>query len=220
MSAGGANPAADELMDRVYGRQRHIYDLTRKYFLLGRDHLIRELRPPPEGSVLEIGCGTGRNLIAAARVYPDARLFGLDISSAMLATARANIRHAGLDERITLALGDAVTFEPARLFGRSHFDRAFFSYSLSMIPAWREALSHALEVVVTPGGTVLAVDFGPQQRLPRWFRAALYAWLARFHVTPRADLETALHTEARYRGGASDCRPLYRGYAAFGTIAC
>ena len=219
MSAGGANPAADELMDRVYGRQRHIYDLTRKYFLLGRDHLIRELQPPAEGSVLEIGCGTGRNLIAAARAYPAARLFGLDISSAMLTTARANIRHAGLDERITLALGDAVTFEPARLFGRSYFDRAFFSYSLSMIPAWREALAHTLDVVVAPGGTVLAVDFGPQQRLPRWFRAALYAWLAQFHVTPRAELEPALHAAAGYRGGACDCRPLYRGYAAFGTIA-
>ena len=219
MSAGGAHPAADELMDRVYRRQRHIYDLTRKYFLLGRDHLIRELRSPVEGSVVEIGCGTGRNLIAAARAYPDARLFGLDISAAMLATARANIRHAGLDGRVTLALGDAVTFDPSRLFGRSHFDRAFFSYSLSMIPAWREALSHALDAVTAPGGMVLAVDFGQQDRLPYWFRAALFAWLARFHVTPRPDLEPALHATAKHRAEACNCRPLYRGYAAFGTIA-
>ena len=28
------------LMDRIYRRQRHVYDLTRKYYLLGRDELI------------------------------------------------------------------------------------------------------------------------------------------------------------------------------------
>ena len=31
------------LMDRVYRRQRYIYDLTRKYYLFGRDRMIREL---------------------------------------------------------------------------------------------------------------------------------------------------------------------------------
>ena len=129
-----------ELMDQVYRRQRHIYDLTRKYFLLGRDTLIAELRPPPRGNILEIGCGTGRNLVAAARAYPDASLFGLDISSTMLATARANIRRAGLEPRIALARGDAACFDAKALFGRADFDRVFFSYSLSMIPPWREAL--------------------------------------------------------------------------------
>ncbi len=29
-----------ELMDGVYRYQRHVYDLTRKYYLLGRDRLI------------------------------------------------------------------------------------------------------------------------------------------------------------------------------------
>ena len=53
-----------DLMDRIYRHQRHIYDLTRKYYLLGRDELITALAPPGNGSVLEIGCGTGRNLLA------------------------------------------------------------------------------------------------------------------------------------------------------------
>ena len=33
------------LMDRVYRRQRHIYDATRKFYLLGRDPLIERLAP-------------------------------------------------------------------------------------------------------------------------------------------------------------------------------
>ena len=74
--SGIDTPAADVLMDRIYARQRHIYDLTRRYFLLGRDTLIAELRPPSRGGILEIGCGTGRNLIATARAYPDAALYG------------------------------------------------------------------------------------------------------------------------------------------------
>ena len=43
----------------IYGRQRHIYDLTRKYFLLGRDTLYRGFSRRAGGSVIEIGCGTG-----------------------------------------------------------------------------------------------------------------------------------------------------------------
>ena len=46
------------------------YDASRRYYLLGRDRLLDQLAPPPGGSILEIGCGTGRNLIGAARRYP------------------------------------------------------------------------------------------------------------------------------------------------------
>ena len=74
-------------MDAIYRTQRHFYDLTRKYYLLGRDGLIDALAPSKDGSVIEIGCGTGRNLIVAARAWPDARFYGIDISEAMLETA-------------------------------------------------------------------------------------------------------------------------------------
>ena len=107
MSAAGA-------MDRMYRRQRHIYDLTRKFYLLGRDELIEGLRPPQGAAVLEIACGTGRNLIRAARLYPDARFFGLDVSEEMLATARQNVAAAGFSGRIRLAAADAADFEQLR----------------------------------------------------------------------------------------------------------
>jgi S-adenosylmethionine-diacylgycerolhomoserine-N-methlytransferase len=211
--------AAAVRMDLIYGRQRHIYDATRKYYLLGRDRLIRELAPPAGGSVIEIGCGTGRNLIAAARAYPNATLFGLDISSAMLSTARANLRHAGLEGRITLARGDATRFDAEGLFGRSSFDRAFFSYGLSMIPDWREALVQALQLAAPAGGRLLLVDFGQQERLPAWFRHLLFTWLSRFHVRPCAELEAVLSALARAQNGRLDFRSLYRGYAWLAAIA-
>jgi len=80
------------LMDRVYRWQRRFgfYDLTRKYYLLARDPMIAGLDPPPGGAMLEIGCGTGRNLVRAARLYPGVALHGIDISREMLAAAGAS----------------------------------------------------------------------------------------------------------------------------------
>lgn len=212
-----AAPHNGELMDRVYRYQRHIYDLTRKYYLLGRDDLIAGLSPPERGGVLEVGCGTGRNLIAAARTYPRARFYGLDISAEMLATARANIARAGLSDRIELARGDAGDFEPSVLCGRAAFDRIFFSYSLSMVPPWRSALECAVSALA-PGGSLHVVDFGQQECLPRLFRAGLQVWLRSFHVTPRPDLFEVLGDIAETEGGAARTRPLFRGYAWYGEI--
>lgn len=199
-----------ELMDGVYRTQRHIYDLTRKYYLLGRDGLIADLAPPPGGSVLEIGCGTGRNLIAVGKAWPDARLFGIDISEAMLDTARASMLKARVGA--TLARGDACDFDPQTLFGRRAFDRVFISYALSMIPDWQAALVQAASCVA-PGGRLEVVDFGQQDGLPALWRRALFGWLAQFHVAPRAELGPVIAGLARETGSAGHCRSLYRGYA-------
>lgn len=213
--SGGAGHAGD--MDAIYRTQRHFYDLTRKYYLLGRDALIAGLAPPAGGSVLEIGCGTGRNLIAAARQWPDARFYGIDISEAMLETARTKVAAAGLSTRIVLAQGDATAFDAAALFGTPAFDRIFQSYTLSMIPDWQGAIREGAGKLA-PGGRLDVVDFGQQERLPRAFRAGLFAWLAKFDVSPRATLATALDQAAGAIGGQARFRPLYRGYAWSGGI--
>lgn len=207
-----AASSTSELMDSIYRTQRHIYDLTRKYYLLGRDRLIRELAPPEDGCVLEVGCGTGRNLIKAARRYPRARFYGIDISEAMLEKARAEIMRAGFAHRIELARADAASFEAHSLFGRSDFDRVFFSYSLSMIPRWREALGQGFSVTGA-GGRLLVVDFGMQQRLPAWFRRLLMWWLKQFHVAPRAELGAAIDTLGKGR-----TQELYGDYARIAEV--
>jgi S-adenosylmethionine-diacylgycerolhomoserine-N-methlytransferase len=198
-------------MDAIYRGQRHIYDLTRKYYLLGRDRMLRELEPPPGGTVLEVGCGTARNLIVAARRFPQARFHGFDISTAMLETAQIAVRRAGLAERIRLARADATRFDTAALFGHDGFDRVFLSFTVSMIPRWREALAAAARAVA-PGGRLEIVDFGQQERLPRAFRSALFAWLAAFEVTPRAALPDALAEVAARHDFALTFEPRLRGY--------
>lgn len=206
-----------ELMDGVYRWQRHIYDLTRKYYLLGRDRLIDGLDVPAGGTVLELGCGTGRNIVLAARRYPDARFFGLDISAEMLETASTAIAREGLADRVTLAQGDATAFDAKALFGRIGFDRIFVSYSLSMIPGWEKTVSAAL-AALSPNGSLHVVDFGQQEGLPRWFRTLLRGWLRKFHVAPRSTLREVLESESRRTGASFRFRTLYRGYAWLGVI--
>ena len=52
-----------------------------------------------------------------------------------------------------------------------------------MIPAWRETIAHALDLLA-PGGSLHIVDFGDQAGLPAWFRELLAKWLELFHVRP------------------------------------
>ena len=173
------------LMDRVYRHQRYVYDFTRKYYLFGRDRLIAGLALKPGESLVEIGCGTARNLIAIAHAYPEAQLYGLDASEAMLETARAAIRRAGLESRIHLAQGLAENLSPAQ-FERETFENVLFSYSLSMIPDWRAALATGSKSL-SPDGRLHVVDFGDLTGLPGPASAVLKAWLRLFHVTPRAE---------------------------------
>lgn len=199
------------LMDGVYRRQRHIYDLTRKYYLLGRDELIAGLDAGPGDEVLELGCGTGRNLLKASARYPQARFFGLDISAEMLETAGKAVAAAGKDH-IQLAQGDASHFDLRALFGVEAVDRVFISYSLSMIPPWRATIAAAMDCL-KPGGELHIVDFGQQAQLPALFRTALHAWLSKFHVEPRTDLVEAVKNDATARGARVEFRSLYADYA-------
>ena len=182
---------AADLMNRTYRHQRYFYDITRKYYLLGRDRLIARLNPRAGDSVLEIGCGTGRNLIVAARKYPNARFFGIDVSTEMLRSATVSIARAALSSRVQVAHADATRFDPAVLFARPMFERIFISYSLSMIPERRAVLEGVMSLLA-PRGELHIIDFGGQEGLPRWFRSTLRRWLALFHVDPFDELETCL----------------------------
>ncbi|MAY61332.1 MAG: SAM-dependent methyltransferase [Rhizobiales bacterium] len=213
-------PASDStasLMDGIYRYQRHVYDASRRYYLLGRDRMIAELDVPPAGTVLEIACGTARNLVAIAKAYPDARLHGIDISAEMLKSAQATIRRAGHGEHIRLAQADAANLDTEALFGISRFDRIIFSYSLSMIPPWRHALWQAADHLA-PGGEIHIVDFSAQSGLPGWFGRALTVWLGKFHVSPRLNLETELALLAAKAGGTSRLTSIYRDYALLGRV--
>lgn len=193
-----------QLMDQVYRRQKHIYDLTRKYYLFGRDRLIAGLNVRPGARVLELGCGTGRNLACIARAWPGTALFGLDISHEMLVLAARKLGHPKSGRPAVLAAGDATAFDPQRLFGTDGFDRVVLSYTLSMIPAWQRAIAQGASVLA-PGGQLHIVDFGDFSGLPDPVAAFLRLWLGWFHVSPREDLIGVTAQIASQRGLTMRC---------------
>ena len=204
-------------MDRMYRHQRHIYDVSRSCYLLGRNRLIAELRPGANASVLEIGCGTGRNLIRIARRYHDVRCHGMDASAAMLATAGTNVRRAGISSRVVLACADATQFDPLSAYGRQTFDRVILSFVLSMVPGWKDVVAAAMEIVA-PGGSLHIVDFGTLRGLPRPVRAVLRRWLRLFHTVPRDELAGFLHGCAVRRGASLAFHEMYGAYSQYAVV--
>jgi S-adenosylmethionine-diacylgycerolhomoserine-N-methlytransferase len=194
--------AHQALMDRIYRHQRHFYDLTRRPYLFGRDTLIKGLDARPGDRILEIGCGTARNLIKIARAYPGTQLWGIDASAEMLRTATQSVDRAHLSGRIALRHGLAE--DASTLFARENLrlDRIVFSYSLSMIADWRGALNTA-QGLLSGRGQIHIVDFGVLTGVLPPAAKLLRAWLRLFHVKPRAELLHQAEVAARYR---TDCR--------------
>ncbi len=201
-----------QAMDKMYRYQRYIYDATRKFYLLGRDELLENLHPPASSHVLEIGCGTARNLVHLAKRHPSIRAHGIDVSSEMLDTAKRAIAKAGLSDRIILAQADARSFNPSTLFGIGRFERIYLSYVLSMVPDWQQVVGQALDCL-TDNGSLHIVEFGDQRDLPRAFGRVLHKWLAAFDVEPRADLNETIASLASARGMGWRSVSRFRSYS-------
>jgi len=82
VAAGLATAAVDEIVARYYDLEHDA--------LVADAALYRELARDPAGSVLELGCGTGRIVLALSRAGH--RVVGLDLSPPMLARAEAKLR--------------------------------------------------------------------------------------------------------------------------------
>lgn len=209
--AASLTPAGDirSRMDRMYRLQQRIYDLTRKYYLIGRDRLIRELDARPGQTVLDVGCGTGRNLALIGRRYPGVHLFGLDAAAPMLRTAAARVPGA------VLVRGLAEELDAAAMFDLKHgFDHVTISYCLSMVDDPAAAVRAAARNLA-PGGTLHVVDFGDMAGLASWFRYGMTAWLASFHVRHRPEIEATLRALEAEDAGRFETVAIARRYALF-----
>lgn len=190
--------AAASPIERYYQFHAKIYDATRWSFLFGRSALIRSIadchRP---ARILEVGCGTGKNLVSLCGLFPAAHITGLDMSAEMLditsrklgaQASRVTLLHQPYDQPLRPA-------EP--------YDLVLCSYSLSMInPGWDAVIDYACSDVAV-GGLVAVVDFH-DSRFPffkRWMRMNHVRMDG--HLLPK--LETCLHPQR------SDVRRAYGG---------
>lgn len=150
-----------ERLEHFYSSQAEDYDAFRERLLPGRQELISSL-PIAEGSrVLDFGGGTGANLEYLPeekhRLLSDWTIVDLSPSLLGVASRRANDRNWA---HVECREHDVCTYRPG-----SPPDLVLFSYSLTMIPSWIEAIDHAFEIL-KPGGHVALVDFTVSRKYP------------------------------------------------------
>lgn len=198
--------SGDHIM-RFYRWHAHIYDLTRWTFLFGRNALLDMLPIMPERKtvLVEVGCGTGRNLRRLAARHPMLYLHGVDMSRAMLDKAlRAISRYT---RRVFL---HEMPYGSAKQSSYEAPDIVLFSYSLTMFnPGWEAAIEQAYNEL-KPGGWVAVVDF--HNTPVGLFRR----WMGLNHV--RMDGHLIPFLESRFEPVVSEVRPAWFGlwrYAIF-----
>ena len=157
-------------LERYYQFHSRIYDATRWSFLFGREEvLLRTACVTNPQRILEVGCGTGRNLPGLRRRFPQAHITGLDLSEEMLAIAAKKVS----DDKTALLRRSYSA--PVHQDGK-RFDLVLFSYALSMFnPGWEQAIDAAWDDLAE-GGCIAVVDFSHSRF--SWFRN----WMGVNHV--------------------------------------
>jgi phosphatidylethanolamine/phosphatidyl-N-methylethanolamine N-methyltransferase len=132
---------------QAYGRWAPIYDIVfGPVFRTGRRAAI-EAAERIGGRILEVGVGTGLSLPDYAVAN---RVFGIDISAAMLDRARARVARQRLQHVEGLAVMDAEALE----FPDAAFDVVVAQYVVTAVPHPERALDEFARVV-RPGGEIV-----------------------------------------------------------------
>jgi S-adenosylmethionine-diacylgycerolhomoserine-N-methlytransferase len=183
---------------RYYRFHARIYDLTRWSFLKGRETLMQQVAACVSPTcILEVGCGTGMNLLYLGQRFPLAQLWGIDLSAAMLSVTEKKLQ--SLLPRFTLV--HAAYDRP--LAPAPQFDLVVFSYVLSMFnPGWEEALDTAASDLIS-GGAIAVVDF--HDSVSQLFKR----WMGLHHVRLEGHLLPQL--QARFISGDYSINPVFGG---------
>jgi len=158
----------DDLIE-LYRRRARFYDWTANvYYLIGyresayRKLAIEALELEPGQTVVEIGCGTGRNFSRLeSRVGQSGRIIGVDQNDAMLARAKDRIRKRGWNN-VDLEMTDASEW----VFP-SGVDAIVSTFALGLMPEQEEIISRGAEAL-SPGGRFVVLDFKMPVGAPEW----------------------------------------------------
>ena len=150
---------ADAVRD-AYRRWAGIYDrVFGSVSAAGRRHAVRAVNESDGDRVLEMGVGTG---LALPHYDRRKRVTGIDLSSDMLARARARAGRENLAHVERLEIGDAESTG----FATASFDIAVAMFVASVVPNPRALLAE-MKRVVRPGGRLLFVNHFIAERGPR-----------------------------------------------------
>jgi len=131
---------------------------------------IQLLDLQPNESILEIGCGTGHELVEFAKKIKEGNIIAVDISEEMIKVARKRFQIKVQKRSVELCQGDGV-FLP---FADQRFDAAFLSFTLELFdaPEIIQVLNECRRILKSEGriGIVsLAKQEGGAVKIYEWF---------------------------------------------------
>ena len=103
----------------------------------------------PDDTVLDLGSGDGRIVIAAAREF-GARGLGIELDAALVEKSRANARAAGVEERVRFEQGDVLVADIARAS----------VVTVYLLPALMGKLQSRFVAELAPGTRIVSHSFG------------------------------------------------------------
>ncbi|MFZ5813819.1 MAG: class I SAM-dependent methyltransferase [Bacillota bacterium] len=145
--------AVKSRLARGYSRSAPFYDeVAGRMYLASIQRLLTFVRLPPMPAILDVGCGTGLNLVEAARRYGPARLLaGIDISPGMVAVARAKMAALGLPAQIIEGDAERLPY-PSHQFDLVICNSVFHWFRD------RPAAMQEIARVLRPGGQVALIS--------------------------------------------------------------
>jgi demethylmenaquinone methyltransferase/2-methoxy-6-polyprenyl-1,4-benzoquinol methylase len=157
-----------EDVQELFDRTSRSYDFMNHLFSFSVDsawrrRLVRESGAAQGSRVLDLCTGTGDVAIYFARRIAGARVTALDFSEQMLERARTKVARAGLEGRVTLQRGDALSLP----WPQGSFDVVCNSFGLRTLDDRGKAVAEMA------GGRVLILEFLPP---PPTLFGALYSW--------------------------------------------
>lgn len=197
----------EERLESFYSGQAGGYDSFRARLLHGRRELIQAIDFPAAGVWVDLGAGTGENAEhLGPRLQELRQVYQVDLSESLLDQARGRVAARGWSN-VTPVKADATRFLPPE----GQADVVTFSYSLTMIPDWFQAVQQAIRML-RPGGLLGVVDFYVSRKYPDanrtrhgWFTRSFWpVWFAGDNVFLNPDhlpfLTAQLETVSLYEG--------------------
>ena len=176
---GQARLAEDQGRRAFYKSQGSRYDGFREALLLGRDLLMQHAVPwvKKPKTCISVGCGTARDVefVTGHVKAAGTKVYLVDLSDALLDTARARVLELGLQTQVVLVEGD-INSHAVRKKLPKKADLVTCSYCLTMIPPWKEALATMLDLVEVGGRPRAFFDFVTREGREKRFFQKLYKW--------------------------------------------